>query len=612
MVAELERFREEIEKIEGAEELRRILLSLKQENIDLKNRESELLNTYEEMAVTYRQMQDELKGIREENRELKKKLEKEEAKNTLQANRIFGRQTEKTSDLVQDQDLEKEDPLSEDTDPEDPVAGGSQKDTPTDTDGRGQKSTGRTGGRRPKGKHHRDLGRLPQRDVYEYDTQELDRLYGAGNWRFYKWHETLKVEHVPALYYVKRIHTPVVSVGLDHSLFCMPPSGILLPGSDATPSLVSSIMTNKFSLSLPAYRQEWQLALRGVSISRQTMSNWIIRFSKENFKKVYGWMAKLLKDTGCTQSDETTLLVIRDGRRAGRKSFIWVHITSELSCGHPIAVFSYEPDRSTDHLRDFYKGYVGQIICDAYSAYQTFAKENGTNVIICGCWMHARRRWVNALRIKDVAGLSNEEIDALPEVKALRLIGEIYDAEMALKELTAEERLARRSSEVKDKVNAYYELVESIDLEDPAVSEKMKDACKYSLNQKEQLCRFLENGNIPIDNGACEHRIRDLAIGRANWEFCTSTKGAEACAIMYTMVETAKINGSDPYFYLKYLLEKAPVTSMLEPGPKYMESLMPWSEEYKKYEQEQKQMLIDLYLPPSEEDPTKKKMKQPA
>ena len=93
MVAELERFREEIEKIEGAEELRRILLSLKQENIDLKNRESELLNTYEEMAVTYRQMQDELKGIREENRELKKKLEKEEAKNTLQANRIFGRQT---------------------------------------------------------------------------------------------------------------------------------------------------------------------------------------------------------------------------------------------------------------------------------------------------------------------------------------------------------------------------------------------------------------------------------------------------------------------------------------------------------------------------------------
>ena len=82
--------------------------------------------------------------------------------------------------------------------------------------------------------------------------------------------------------------------------------------------------------------------------------------------------------------------------------------------------------------------------------------------------------------------------------------------------------------------------------------------------------------------------------------------------IAYSMVETAVLNRANPLVYLKYLLEKAPATSMLEPGPKYMESLMPWSEEYKKYEQEQKQMLIDLYLPPSEEDPTKKKMKQPA
>lgn len=287
---------------------------------------------------------------------------------------------------------------------------------------------------------------------------------------------------------------------------------------------------------------------------------------------------------------------------------MWVHITSELVDDHPIAVFCYEPDRSTDHLRKFYNDYIGEIICDAYSAYKVFEAENGDKIIICGCWMHARRRWADALRVRDAAGLTREQVDEMPEAKALRLIGEIYKEEGKLKGLTADKRLAGRHGHVKEKVDAYFSFIEELDLDDPSVSERMKDACRYSMNQKEYLCRFLNNGTVPIDNGATERKIRSYGIGRNGWMFCTSPKGAEASAIMYTLVETAKSNGADTYYYLKYLLEKTRVLSVADPGEKYLDSLMPWSEEYRKYEAEQKEAFLNLYLPASDKEPTGKKL----
>ena len=136
----------------------------------------------------------------------------------------------------------------------------------------------------------------------------------------------------------------------------------------------------------------------------------------------------------------------------------------------------------------------------------------------------------------------------------------------------------------------------------------MKDAIQYSLNQKKYLCRFLERGSVPMDNGNTERKAKSLAIGRGNWMFCTSPKGAKALAIMYTLVETAKSNGADVYFYLKYLLENAPASPELIMGKAYLEKLMPWSEAYRKYEKEQKQLLLDTCLPPSEKEPTGKKL----
>ena len=600
MQALLESFIQEINKIDDVGELRRRLIAMKKDEIESRNRESEYLRVQTETALLCQQFRDEAKGLRHENEEMRKKLEKLDSKDKLDTNRLFGRKTEKIDDLLNQssENGSTADPISEDA-PE-----GQEEDAPET----GKKThRGRTGKRRS-GKRKEDLSRLPQRTEYEFDPEELDRVYGKGNWRVVSWHGSTKKEVIPAIVYAKTTYTPVLSVGLEHVMVSVPPRDMLLPGSDATESLVAWIMNNKFVLSLPLYRQEAEFARRGIALSRQTMSNWIIRFSRDRFCQVAGRMAELLKASGCTQCDETTLLVIRDGRKAGRKSFMWIHVTSELSDGHPIAVFTYEPDRSTQHLRDFYDDYIGRIICDAYCAYQTFESENEETVIICGCWMHSRRRWAEALRIRDVKGLSEKEIDELPEAKALRLIVDIYREENKLKGMDAAERLRGRQTAVREKVDAYFSFLESIQLDDPSISEKMKDAVNYSLNQRKYLCRFLKKGDVPIDNGYCERLAKAFAIGRGNWMFCTSPKGAEAAAIMYTLVETAKSNGADVYFYLKYLLEKAPSTPELKVGRKYLDELMPWSEEYKSYEVRQKKELLETALPPSDEEPTGRKL----
>lgn len=600
MQALLESFIQEINKIDDVGELRRRLIAMKKDEIESRNRESEYLRVQTETALLCQQFRDEAKGLRHENEEMRKKLEKLESKDKLDTNRLFGRKTEKIDDLLNQssENGSTADPISED------APDGQEEDAPET----GKKThRGRTGKRRS-GKRKEDLSRLPQRTVYEYDPEELNRVYGKGNWRVVSWHGSTKKEVIPAIVYAKTTYTPVLSVGLEHVMVSVPPRDMLLPGSDATESLVAWIMNNKFVLSLPLYRQEAEFARRGIALSRQTMSNWIIRFSRDRFCQVAGRMAELLKASGCTQCDETTLLVIRDGRKAGRKSFMWIHVTSELSDGHPIAVFTYEPDRSTQHLRDFYDDYIGRIICDAYCAYQTFESENEETVIICGCWMHSRRRWAEALRIRDVKGLSEKEIDELPEAKALRLIVDIYREENKLKGMDAAERLRSRQTAVREKVDAYFSFLESIQLDDPSISEKMKDAVNYSLNQRKYLCRFLKKGDVPIDNGYCERLAKAFAIGRGNWMFCTSPKGAEAAAIMYTLVETAKSNGADVYFYLKYLLEKAPSTPELKVGRKYLDELMPWSEEYKSYEVRQKKELLETALPPSDEEPTGRKL----
>lgn len=179
-------------------------------------------------------------------------------------------------------------------------------------------------------------------------------------------------------------------------------------------------------------------------------------------------------------------------------------------------VYCYEKTRGADHLREFYAGLLEMIYltCDAYSAYPCFADESNGLIVLAGCFMHCRRSFVEAILILNLKGMADEQILALPETQAILLIREIYLAEGLLKDLSLEERLTRRKKEVLPNVNAFFEFIRGIDLNNPLLSEKLKVAVHYSLNQEIYLRRFLTDGSIPIDlNGWRKLVVSGIPIG---------------------------------------------------------------------------------------------------
>jgi len=355
---------------------------------------------------------------------------------------------------------------------------------------------------------------------------------------------------------------------------------------------------------LPLYRQESDPSRFGFALSRQTMSNWIMYVAQTHLRPVYEYLCQLLKGYRYQHCDETYYSVVLDERGPGAKSFIWVHRSGDLADVPQIVAYCYEKTRGADHLRNFYAGLLEMIYltCDAYSAYPRFADESNGKVILTGCFMHCRRRFVEALLILNLKGLTDEQIHNLPEAHAILLIREIYLAEGELKDLSPEERLKCRGKEVLPKVNAFFDFIRSIDLNNPLLSEKMQDAILYSLNQETCLRRFLTDGNISIDNGIAERSVKPVALYRRNSLFSFSVTGADSMVTIFTLIETARANGADPFFYLKYLMEQMP-KHLYDKGRDYMQDLMPWSDVYRRYESAERLNQVRAQAPPSNERP---------
>lgn len=199
-----------------------------------------------------------------------------------------------------------------------------------------------------------------------------------------------------------------------------------------------------------------------------------------------------------------------------------------------------------------------------------------------------------------VKGKPQEELNELPEFKALILIDAINDADQPLKEVSPVERLQVRQTVVLEKTNAFFDYLKTLRPDDPAYTETFRDAIKYALNHEEKLRRFLDDPMIPIDNGFCERAIKPFATARRNWLFSFSIPGAEAAATLFTLIETAKANEAHPYYYLKYLLETLPNMRVTK-DKTFLEDCMPWSEVYRAYEKKEIEKTMHFFtdqIPP--------------
>ena len=351
----------------------------------------------------------------------------------------------------------------------------------------------------------------------------------------------------------------------------------LFKGSIATASLEAAVINAKYVNSNPLDRISRDFQGNGIQLSKQTLSNWTVWTAERYFLPIYERMKKRQLEARVNQCDETPVEVIHDGRPAGSKSYMWVHLTGELSPVPKIIVYEYQKTRHSRHPEEYYKNFRGILMTDGLAQYHKLEKELD-GVTNANCLAHARRHFTNAIK---AIGKGNEKaIRSSVAYQALIRIGGIYKLEGTLKDLSPEERLKERQASIKPLVEEYFAWVKKVLAETLPQGETAK-GLNYSLNQEKYLKVFLTDGEVPIDDSASERALRNFTIGRKNWVTINTTRGAQASAIIYSITETARANHLNVYYYIRYLLME-----LLKLKNKNgiidetnLEPLMPWSKE---------------------------------
>lgn len=432
-----------------------------------------------------------------------------------------------------------------------------------------------------KGQREEDLKDFPQEEIsHDIPEQELNEAFGDGNWKNMPDEIFWQLRFEPAQWIAEK-HIIKVYVGTDGAhqdeFLRGDHPKTMFKGSIATPSLEAAIINAKYVNSNPLDRISRDFKANGLNLSKQTMSNWTVWTAERYLLPVYERMKQRQLEAHVNQSDETPVEVIRDGRPAGSQSYMWVHITGELSAVPPIIVYEYQKTRHSDHPKAYYKDFSGILMTDGLEQYHKLARDL-EEIKNANCMAHARRHFANA--IKAIGKSNPKAVEESVAYKALVRIGAIYDLEGALKHLTPEARLKERQSSIKPLVEEFFAWLRKIQA-DKTVLPKGETAkgINYCLNQEEYLKVFLSDGEVPIDNLASERALRTFTIGRKNWMTINTVRGAQASAIIYSVTETARANGLNVYFYVKHLLTEL-VKSVRADGSidkTALEGLMPWS-----------------------------------
>lgn len=336
--------------------------------------------------------------------------------------------------------------------------------------------------------------------------------------------------------------------------------------SMASPSTVAWVMHQKFVNALPLYRQEKEWKTLGVNLSRATMANWIMVSSRDWLMPILKLMRQNLVQEGYLHCDETTVQVMNEGgRKNTTDSYMWVYSTGKHAKQH-IRIFEYQPGRSGEYPLKFLKGFKGYLHTDAYSGYN---KVEG--ITRCLCWSHLRRNFVDALP-KDILSP-----DATLPNQGIKFCNKLFEIEKTLEELPSEVRKSERLKQEQPVLEAFWAWINSTRGKVLPKS-KLAKAMDYAVNHKQELMNYLKDGNCVISNNLAENSIRPFTIGRKNWLFSGSPKGAAASAAVYSMIESAKANGLNPYKYLHYIFSQLPGVQFGQ-HPEFLEDFLPWSPE---------------------------------
>ena len=427
--------------------------------------------------------------------------------------------------------------------------------------------------RKPKtvGKKADDMAGLSVNIINHYlSEEELIAEFGENGWKQLPDAISKRYHLIPAKVEIDEHHVGVYASKTDGHIVKAPHPKALLHGSAVSPSIAAAVMNGKYVNAVPLYRLEQEFARYGLSITRQNMANWMIRLGEEYLAVLYDYLHEKLYDYHVIQADETPVLVNRDGRPAGSKSYMWVYRSGHLYQDKQIVLYDYHKTRNSSHPKEFLKDYSGICVTDGYQVYHKMENER-EDLRIAGCWVHARRRFDEAMNV-----LPKEQQKKSDAYLVMKQIQAIYREEGKLKELSADERLEQRQLVVKPLVDALFVYLKKQNPSVPATGQ-LRKAYTYILNQEKYLRVFLEDGEVPIDNNASERAIRGFCIGKKNWQMIDTINGAKASAIIYSIAETAKANNLKPYDYFEHILNEMP-KHMDDSDRSFLEDLLPWSE----------------------------------
>jgi transposase len=428
--------------------------------------------------------------------------------------------------------------------------------------------------RKPRGKRKPIPDHFPRREII-HDIPEDQKTCACGSERKRISEEVSEqIDVIPARVEVIKHIRPKYACpccegaeSSDGAVIIAPPPKQLIPKSLAAPGLLAGVITAKFADAIPFYRHEKQLERLGISVSRTLMSNWAEKIATF-CRPLMDHMHADLLDLPYLQIDETTLRVHNEPERKNTtKSYVWA-VRGGGRDGPQIVLYHYNPTRSGDFAKQILNDYAGLVHSDAYSGYQFL--EGVEDIVHLACWAHARRKFADFV----VANKNTKKPKKLSNVQSiLKNIGKIYKAEAEADEqgLVGGERIAYRYEHAIPEARKLKEKLDDLSPKVPSDT-RLGKAVSYMLNHWTKLMRCFDHSEARLDTNLVENAIRPVVLGRKNWLHAGSPKGAVASTILFSMIETAKQNGWEPYAYLRFLFERLP-----EIAPGNLASLLPYN-----------------------------------
>jgi len=341
-----------------------------------------------------------------------------------------------------------------------------------------------------------------------------------------------------------------------------------LPKHQVTASFLATIAVEKFEDAMPVERQVKKYQKRfGVTFTSTTFSNWLIKTSELRLQPLIDKLKTIQMNSNYIQADETTLQVLNEkGKTAKQKSYIWLTASKEK---YPIVLMKYSSNRNEKTAEFIFNGFTGYMQTDGYAGYNIVANKEGVTQL--GCWAHARRKFADIVK----SGVS-DVVSKRYAKELVEKVAKLYKIEKDIKDDPPDKKKTVREEKSVPIIKEIQIWCEEHFLHAHSIGGAIARAFTYLKNQLPKLSIYVEDGRLNIDNNIAENHVRPIALGRKNWLFATSTKGAISLCNWYSIIETAKANDLDAYKYLKYILTQLPI---YEAEGKDIEELLPWNVE---------------------------------